>query len=349
MIYYLSRDYKYKHINDAGSKARLDIEKIMDGLSYLPAGRHYTISKNRLLHFIRTIIIVIRMLICIRKNDILILQYPTKYYNIICHLAHLRKVKVITFIHDFGCFRKMYNSIHKEIRLMNMSDAVIGCNPIICKWLLENGFIGYSKKAIVEPLHAFDFLSSATCPDRRDTWPLHKIVYAGQLARKKNNFLYNYGYHIEGYSVNVYGKGFNKSYATNPEKFNIKGFMLPDMLINKAEGDFGLVWDGDSIDCCSGNWGEYLKINTPHKVSLYIRCGLPIIIWSKAAMAEFVKKNGLGICVDSLSEINNIYKSLTQDEYKKMYENVKHISNLMANGYYFSKAIKNVISRINQD
>ena len=115
-----------------------------------------------------------------------------------------------------------------------------------------------------------------------------------------------------------------------------KGFMLPDALIGAAEGDFGLVWDGDSVDSCCGNWGEYLMINTPHKVSLYIRCGLPIIIWRKAAMARFVEENGIGICVGSLRDIAGIYTRLTQAEYERMCENVQRVSRMMSEGRFFS-------------
>ena len=109
-----------------------------------------------------------------------------------------------------------------------------------------------------------------------------------------------------------------------------------------------MVWDGDSIDCCSGDWGEYLKLNAPHKVSLYIRCGLPILIWREAAMAEFIEKNNIGICIDSLRDINNIYKNLSQKEYNAMCENVQRVSQLMAEGNYFYKAVTEVISQLNK-
>ena len=346
MNYYLARDYKYKHLNDAGSKARMDIERIMEKMGFRPAGRQRTISKNRLRHFILTLAIVLRMPARIKRGDILVLQYPTKYYNAICRLAHLRGSRVITFVHDLGCFRQKHSSAEKEIRRMNLSDGVIGCNPTVCGWLADNGFVGYGKRGIAVPLHAFDFLSDSESPDRKNTWPLRKIVYAGQLAQRKNRFLYDFGHHIEGYTVNVYGKGFDKSHAAGPEKFSIKGFMLPDALIGAAEGDFGLVWDGDSVDSCCGNWGEYLMINTPHKVSLYIRCGLPIIIWRKAAMARFVEENGIGICVGSLRDIAGIYTRLTQAEYERMYENVQRVSRMMSEGRFFSRAIAEATSRI---
>lgn len=345
MKYYLSRDYKSKLINSAGSKARMDIEQTLTKNGYNAIGKS-TVSKNKVRHFILTLAIVARIPFTLTKGDILLLQYPAKYYSLICRMAHLMNAHVVTFIHDLSCFRTKRCSVKKEIYIMNKSDALIGCNPTICKWLTDNGFVGYNKKKIVEPLNIFDFISASDSTDKRDMWPQHKIVYAGQLARKKNTFLYDYGKHINNYTVNIYGKGLDISNISHPEKFNIKGFVLPEDLIQCAEGDFGLVWDGDSIECCSGDWGEYLAVNTPHKVSFYIRCGLPIIIWSKAAMADFIKEKKIGICIDTLQDINNIYDTLTKEDYTDMCENVRNISRQMSEGWYFNDAISRVVSHL---
>lgn len=343
MIYYLPKDYKFKRINDAGSKARIDIEYIMNLSGFTPVGKNGVISKSIFKHFISTLAIIGQMVMKIKKGDIIILQYPVKYYRVICFLAHVRKTEVITIIHDLGCFRDKKISVKEEIRLLNMSDAIICHNPTMCKWLLDNGLEGYGKKKIIEILEVFDFLSESKCIDRQSSWPTHRITYAGQLARKKNNFLYEFGQYVHNYQLNVYGKGFNPSEASCSEKINVKGFMLPDTLISSAEGDFGLVWDGGDIDSCDGDWGEYLKINAPHKVSLYIRCGLPIIIWRKAAMAEFVEKNEIGICIDSLKEINDIYVNLTKEEYSKLCTNVRLLSNQLSEGWYCKNAISRTI------
>lgn len=349
MKYYLPKDYKYKHIHDAGSKARMDVESIMEEIGIMPVGKAHKISRNRLLHFIRTIKTVANIPFTIKKGDYLIVQYPAKYYTTICKMTHLFGGNVITLIHDLTCFRKKHNSETEEIRLMNQSDAIIAHNSNMVDWLRKKGYIGYNRKGIIEPLNIFDFLSTSQYSTKRNmTWPLHKIVYAGQLTKYKNKFLYEMGDYIEGYTVNIYGKGFDRATAANPNNFTTKGFIPSDDLIRKAEGDFGLVWDGDSIDSCSGNWGEYLKINNPHKVSLYIKCGLPIIIWDKAAMAKFVQENKIGICISSLKDISAIYKHLTKEEYDSMCSNVQHINNLMSQGYFFKEALSKIIATSEQ-
>lgn len=348
MKYYLPKDYKFKNIHDAGSKARMDVERIMEESGIIPVGTAHNISKNRLLHFIRTIKMVFSIPFTIRKGDCLILQYPVKYYATICKVTHLYGGNIITLIHDLSCFRKKHNTEKKEIELMNQSDAIIAHNDNMADWLQKNGYVGYNKKVIVESLNIFDFLSNSQSSEERNiTWPLRKVAYAGQLARYKNKFLYELGNYMEGYTMNVYGKGFDHSTAANPNQFETKGFIPSDELIRNAEGDFGLVWDGDSIDSCSGNWGEYLKINNPHKVSLYIRCGLPIIIWDKAAMAKFVQEQNIGICISSLKDISAIYNNLSKEEYSKMYSNVQQINKLMSQGYFFKTALSKILSASN--
>lgn len=77
----------------------------------------------------------------------------------------------------------------------------------------------------------------------------------------------------------LYGNGFE------PDKFegqvDHKGYTRSDDLIATAEGEYGLVWYGSSLEGGVGPEGEYLQYNAPHKLSLYIRCGLPVIIGKK--------------------------------------------------------------------
>ena len=48
-----------------------------------------------------------------------------------------------------------------------------------------------------------------------------------------------------------------------------KGKFSPEN-ISFIEGNWGLVWDGDQLETCHGKLGEYLRINSSHKISLYI-------------------------------------------------------------------------------
>ena len=136
--------------------------------------------------------------------------------------------------------------------------------------------------------------------------------------------------------------GFELDKAQGKTRFVYKGFVRSDDLIATAQGDFGLVWDGFSVDACTGDFGEYLKYNNPHKTSLYIRCELPVIIWDQAALAAFVRNNGIGICVASLAELDSVLEGLTSEQYAVMKRNVAVISERLSAGYYIRKALSEV-------
>ena len=107
-----------------------------------------------------------------------------------------------------------------------------------------------------------------------------------------------------------------------------------------AGGGFGLVWDGDSAHTCSGMYGEYLKINNPHKASLYLASGFPIIVWKQSALADFVRNNNCGILVNSLFEIAETLKSISEDEYQEMIKNSKRIGEKIRQGHYLKIAVE---------
>ena len=106
------------------------------------------------------------------------------------------------------------------------------------------------------------------------------------------------------------------------------------------QGGFGLVWDGDSSDTCSGMYGEYLKINNPHKASLYLASNFPIIVWRQSALADFVIRNNCGIIIDSLYEIAGILESMNEEKYQQLLDNCKKIGEKIRQGNYLKKALE---------
>ena len=123
-----------------------------------------------------------------------------------------------------------------------------------------------------------------------------------------------------------------------------QGSFSVDEIPKKLNKGFGLVWNGDSIDTCSGNFGKYLKYNNPHKLSLYLSCGLPVVIWKQAAQAEFVKKYNVGICVENLKEAEDIIDNMNGKDYKILQDCVNKIKPLLCSGYFTTKAIKQALN-----
>lgn len=340
---YLSRNYR--NINEAGNKAKTDIEHIMREMGFQNVGFRQTSYKNVVIGFLITLAGVIKASFCLRRGDILFLQYPLKkYFAFVCNMAHLHGARVVTVIHDLGSFRRQKLTIEQERRRLDHADYIITHNTAMQRWLEEHG-----SKAKLGTLKIFDYLSDGraqgcapTDTDNGCPQKTYTILYAGGLSPRKNPFLYDWINDMLkadcSYGVNLYGAGFETDRIGAGRQLRYMGFVKSDQLIATAQGDFGLVWDGISTDSCTGNWGEYLKYNNPHKTSLYLRCGLPVIIWSKAALADFITQNNAGFCVDSLQQIDEKLRSLTESEYTEMCSNAARICRQISTGYYFRTA-----------
>lgn len=337
---YLSRNYK--GLSSAGNKAKTDIERIMENMSFRNIGLQQTTYTNEILSFLTTLAGVLKSPFCLQKGDKLVLQYPLKkYFTFVCNMAHLRGAKVIVLIHDLGSFRRKALTIEQEIKRLNHADYVIAHNEKMKKWLEDNGC-----KAKLGVLEIFDYLSETKANAKPDIKMPYSVLYAGALNLRKNTFLYEVGEYIHSFNFNLYGNGFEIDKAKGKEHFNYMGFVKSDDLIATAQGDFGLVWDGFSASACTGNFGEYLQFNNPHKTSLYIRCELPVIIWNKAALADFVRNNGIGICIDSLTELEGILNSLSEEQYLEMKKKTAQIGKLLSEGYFAKKALQKAVESL---
>lgn len=337
---YLSRNYK--GLSSAGNKAKTDIEQIMEEMSFKNAGLKQTTYTNKVLSFLATLCGVLKAPFSLHKGDRLVLQYPLKkYFTFACNMAHMKGAKVIVIIHDLGSFRRKKLTIEQEIKRLNHADYIITHNEKMKKWLEDHGCT--AKLGVLE---IFDYLSETQAAPKADTKKPYSVLYAGALHQRKNTFLYEVGEFMHSFSLNLYGNGFETDKAKGKEHFKYMGFVKSDDLIATAQGDFGLVWDGFSVSSCTGDFGEYLQYNNPHKTSLYIRCELPIIIWNKAALADFVRRNEIGICIDSLEELDGKLSSLSIEEYRKMQHNIKQTSRNLAQGHYCKKAIQKAIDSL---
>ena len=135
---------------------------------------------------------------------------------------------------------------------------------------------------------------------------------------------------------NLFGINYQDRHRDN---FHYFGSFTPDDLPYNLTGSFGLVWDGPSSETCAGVYGKYLTINNPHKTSLYLASGIPVAIWKNAALARYVEENGCGITVNSLSELNSVISSLTDEEYNEMKEKAKKTGEKLRLGWYTKQAI----------
>lgn len=346
---YLSRCYR--NLASAGNKAKTDTEATMQSMGFRNIGLPQCVSSNGLKVFFYDLAGVVKACCSMRCGDILVLQYPVKkYFSLLCNAAHLHGGKVVALVHDLGSMRRKKLTIKKEISRMSHADYIIATNAVMEKWLHDKGL-----KVMTGSLGLWDYLSDAR-PDAMEQQrygdklqqedkkeKIFKITYAGSLTPRKNSFFMQLPTIIKGYELHVYGNAKAMPTLERSKGIVLHEFTPADEFIRSAQGDFGLVWDGDSLDACTGSFGGYLRYNTPHKVSFYIRAGLPIIIWKDAALAKTIIDEGIGITIPTLRALPATLSQITADEMATMRRNVQRVANDMSHGKYFKTAVEKAI------
>ena len=329
--------------NHAGNKARLDINTVLQETYGTPIEVQEEIVFSSFIQKVKFVLNISNLKaiwhISQMQSKNIILQYPF-YFNPIVKRAQMRmmkKNKVIFLIHDVDALRNFQEArIEEEINELNLAQAVIVHNDIMGKALQKLGL-----KVPWFSLTLFDYLLP-NIPQKVFSKGT-VIAFAGNLGKSK--FLRNAEMETLGLHFNLYGPGF-KEEVIKWNNVSYKGSFPPDEVPFKLEGNFGLIWDGTDVRTCDGPTGTYMKYNNPHKLSLYIAAGLPVIVWKQAAVAEFVTTHKIGIVVESLKEISEKFKALPVSEYHEMIMAVKKLQKQIVSGNFTKRCLEAVEKQI---
>ena len=345
-ICYIS--HNYKTTDNAGGKAKTDVEQILTRLGATNLGWRQSHHKNVFVHFLLNLTGILRAIVCIRKDDVIVLQYPLKkYYETVCKWAHRKGAKVVTLIHDLNSFRSQRLTVAEEMKRLGHSDVVIAHNQKMHDWLTDNGC-----KSKLEILGIFDYLSPyeitsrRSLPDFSDKGYRFSLFFVGKLTRTSNYFVYDFGKKNPDTPFYLYGTNFAADFLPEKTKTEFLGFAKDYKLMEHNKGDFGLSWYGDSLSDGAGRIGEYMAYNNPHKVSLYLRCDVPVILWKNAGIASFIEENQCGILVETLENLEDVLAKITEEQYMRMLQNVRKISQNLARGYYFESALHRAMAQL---
>ncbi|MGX5376846.1 sugar transferase [Ligilactobacillus sp. LYQ135] len=317
---------------NAGSKAKDDIIKISQG-----AGFKQLILTNPRSHVDKLKFLAKSYTGALKSTyqtnaDLIIFQYAG-YFNFTTDISlrqfrkYNRSTPIYLLIHDVSYLRSQLDKDwQREFKLFNAADGLIVHNDKMKTWLGEHGI-----SVPMITLEIFDYLTNQAENDNEFN---KHVVFAGNLA--KSTFLSKLAINTP---VDLFGPKPLENYPTN---ITYKGIKKPDELAKYLDQSFGLVWDGDSIHECSGKLGNYERFNNPHKVSLYLSAGLPVIVWKQAAMADFVTNHNVGIVIDDLAHLDEAINQLSEDDYAKMKKNVHLISQKLRTGQYTLEALNKV-------
>lgn len=341
-------DVKVKMLNTAGTKAPNDAIVIAEKIGFQPIYMKCMFAKKRsiLSKVIRQICYCynwIRNYKIIQDNSTVFLQYPF-YINelfgnyILYKLYDKKHIRFIFLVHDIEELRvgNSKDYYKKEFGTMiKICSAIIVHNENMKQFIIGKGV----RKNKIICLEAFDYLQT----EKKIALPIYEksITIAGNLDTLKCGYIGELG-KIANLKINLYGSNLDEKI----KKFaNViyHGSYPPDEIPSKLNAGFGLVWDGDSIETCSGAFGQYLRYNNPHKLSLYLSCNMPVVVWKEAAIAEFVIRNNCGIAVDSLYDVAEIINKMDEDEYNCLCFNAAVIGDRLRNGEYLTTALLKAI------
>ena len=349
MKYFLKEEFlKDSGARNAGNKARNDVEEIVKREGYQPLMltvddwyQMGTIKAQQ--HKAQALSQAFSRL---KSGDQLLIQFPMLHHSFFTtHLvkkARKRGIEVYLLIHDLEVLRhanitslplKHRIRMHlQEASFLKTADAIIAHNPIMKSFLVKQGL---SEKKIVS-LDIFDYLIPSFI-EKEKLCKEQPIIVAGNLAQEKAGYLYKLPAEP---AYNLYGVGFDESRALENETYF--GSFLPDELPAALEGGFGLVWDGDSAETCSGVFGEYLRYNNSHKASLYLASGFPLVVWKQSALSHFVLEKGCGIAVESLHDLKETIDNLSDADYQDLVDNAKRVGQEIRDGHYLKTALKHL-------
>ncbi|WP_109097118.1 beta-1,6-galactofuranosyltransferase [Aquimarina sp. AU58] len=342
--YFISRNYK--SLFNAAGKAKTDCESILIEMGFKNLGFKQSSIPNSAIGALKNFFGITFALIRLPYKSTLCTQYPlNKFRNYVLFVAKMKRCKIITIVHDVRFLKGRTSDANKELKKIISSDAIIVHNDSMKNWFLEQDV-----KIPIIVLGIFDYILNKGLPDQNNDVTgekIHEVVYAGGFGEGKNSYIYDIDLlERKNFRMNLYGMGFDYQKLKTKKETSVltyEGAFPSDVVAYHIKGSFGLVWDGISTEECSGQYGQYLKYNNPHKTSLYILCGLPVIVWDKAAISAFITGNNIGFTVSNLDELSNKLESLSLEDYKKMKTNVDLVRTKIISGGYLNDAINHAL------
>jgi len=265
-------------------------------------------------------------LLCLPRRSIVLVQFPA--YGVASRLLYrfiLCRFNSVALIHDLERLRG--KSLGSSEGTLSSAAAIIYTGKFetqLPQREIPSAILG-----------AWDYWTEGAF--RIPSWSQSgSIVFAGNLSRSKNGWLY------EECSARpcllLYGNHYQRD--ANPNSDRYRGEFSPDNPVFEGEISWGLVWEGRSSSRRSSDDVDYERYNQPHKLSLYLACSVPVIVWRHAAAAQLVERERCGILVEGLEDIAFELEKYSSAEIQEFRQNAVRLSKLVRSGHFIKKAIK---------
>ncbi|KXT59355.1 sugar transferase [Lactococcus sp. DD01] len=238
--------------------------------------------------------------------------------------------KLVVFIHDFVPLMFANNAylFDQYLEAYNLANLVIVPSIKMKEVLIENGL---TQPVLIQGV--WDHVTPLTLTNSPQFQ--RKLKFLGNITRFP--FVKDWKNEIP---LEVYSNGDVQAEGN----MKLMGWMPEDQLLRTLNrGGYGLVWS-ENIE--NQYEREYSEMNVSFKFSTYLAAGLPLIVNKGIAKESFVTDYHLGIAVDTLDEAVDYLKSVTEEEYNVMVENVKNIGNLIKEGFFTRKMLVEIQEKL---
>lgn len=256
----------------------------------------------------------------VQANDLVVHQFPTymsaQFEQKFVATLQARHIHCALVIHDIEPLR-LNKTDPWEYDVLNQYETIIVHSAAMGQRLRA---FGITSKLIIQPF--FDYLGERVSPA---TFSL-QVNFAGTF--QKSPWLQTY----KDTPIMLFGSLPKKWQTLDlPENIAYQGNFDPDIILSHLTAGFGLIWDNDFED---KTYQTYTKYNAPHKASLYLIAGLPLIAWSESAIGQLVIKHNIGLTINDLSELRHRLNHITPAQYATWQTNSANIAENIRQGAY---------------
>lgn len=256
--------------------------------------------------------------------------YPRMYQQMVRLLA-AKNVKILIYLVDIDGLKSADPVLlKKELRVLQYGSHFIAHGSTMETWLRLQ-----IPSARIVPRGPIDFLAPYIHPTRSAA---AELCFAGNL--EKSPFLLQMD-QLKDIRLYVYGEGLDLS-SYRASNLEAMGTHYPAELPALLKGNYGLIWDGDSAFEASGAIGNYHQYIYPHKLSLYILAGMPVIAPKFSGAADFIRENRIGWLIDSLADLPALFKTIDEESYAHAAAQIKQFQQPVSEGRLLPDAIRRV-------
>lgn len=337
--------------NHAGPKAKDDASKIFEKNGYEDILKLPFKSKNVYVDELLTRILSWFVFKFIKKNSIIAMNWPPRHqkeqfvFSLLLKNRTKKNLHPIFLVHDLEKLQVGAEEFEKvtlryrysDEQLIKDNGKIIAHNEKMKAYLVAQGI----PEEDIVTLGIFDYIAPALGSGGEYG---SKMIVAGNLHKSKSSFLEELG-KIPSVDFELYGPNLDEE-ILNFENAHYFGSFSPDEVPAVIKGSYGLIWDSETFAGGVGAHGSYQKYNNPHKASLYLAAGFPIVAWKETALADFILENNIGFVVDNLEELPEKIEAISKEDYTEMKTNAQKIGQKIREGYFLTEALKKSENKI---